>query len=59
MRRPLMALSRKSLLTIYKSFLRPLLDYLQILSMISHTMIRSKQNLRPFSIMHFQLSLVQ
>ena len=53
MRRPLMALSRKSLLTIYKSFLGPLLDYLQILSMISHTMIRSKQNLRPFIIMHF------
>ena len=46
MRRLSVKLSRKSLLTIYKSF-------------VSHTMGRSKKNLKQFSIIYAQLSLVQ
>ena len=50
MRRLSMTLSRKSLLTIYKFFIRPLIDYPDIISMINHIM-SLKKNLKLFSIM--------
>ena len=52
MRRLSMTLSRKSLLTIYNSFVRPILEYADIIYDKPCNERRSKENLKQFSIMH-------